>query len=225
MTSKPDPDPDTANLSDSTYTSSGLSLPDHDPEKPPSLSPPPTEKHPSPAVTTTATATVTNAPPIPPTTPRPSSSCSVPPTLTDTNEEDDDTFPEGGLQAWLVVLGSFSAMLSLFGLINSAAVFESYFASHQLADRSASEIGWIFSLYLFIVFFVGIQVGPVFDRFGARWLVGVGGGLIFVSLLVLGWCEGMLTFSSSLLGGVFGLVRGRKVERELMMMQSITRLS
>ncbi len=107
-------------------------------------------------------------------------------------------FPEGGLEAWLVVLGAFCAMLSLFGLINSAAVFESYFASHQLADRTASEIGWIFSLYLFIVFFVGIQVGPVFDRFGSRVLVAVGGGLIFVSLLVLGWCEGTFFFFSCL---------------------------
>jgi hypothetical protein len=103
-------------------------------------------------------------------------------------------FPEGGLTGWLVVLGSFSAMLSLFGLINSAAVFESYFSTHQLAHKTASEIGWIFSLYLFIVFFVGIQVGPVFDRFGARVLVAVGSALIFLSLLLLSWCEGTFSF-------------------------------
>lgn len=99
-------------------------------------------------------------------------------------------FPEGGLTGWLVVLGSFCAMLSLFGLINSAAVFESYFSTHQLAHKTASEIGWIFSLYLFIVFFVGIQVGPFFDRFGARVPVAVGGALIFLSLLLLSWCDG-----------------------------------
>jgi len=103
-------------------------------------------------------------------------------------------FPEGGLTGWLVVLGSFCAMLSLFGLINSAAVFESYFSTHQLVDKTSSEIGWIFSLYLFIVFFVGIQVGPIFDRFGARVLVAVGGGLIFLSLLLLSWCEGTSGF-------------------------------
>lgn len=102
-------------------------------------------------------------------------------------------FPEGGTQGWLVVLGSFCAMLSLFGLINSAAVFESYFSTHQLVDKTSSEIGWIFSLYLFIVFFVGIQVGPIFDRFGARALVATGSVLIFLSLLLLSWCEGMLT--------------------------------
>ncbi|KAK4098068.1 MFS general substrate transporter [Parathielavia hyrcaniae] len=116
------------------------------------------------------------------------------------------TFPEGGTTGWLVVLGSFSAMLSLFGLINSAAVFESYFAAHQLAHKTASEIGWVFSLYLFIVFFVGIQVGPVFDRYGARWLVAVGGGLICGSLLLLSWCveyyQIILTYS--VMGGLGG---------------------
>ncbi|KAK4171780.1 major facilitator superfamily domain-containing protein [Triangularia setosa] len=80
-------------------------------------------------------------------------------------------FPEGGVQGWLVVFGSFCAMLSLYGLINSAAVFESYFSTNQLKDNSPSEIGWIFSLYLFIVFFVGVQVGPIFDRYGSRVIV------------------------------------------------------
>ncbi|KAL2176748.1 major facilitator superfamily domain-containing protein [Thermothelomyces heterothallicus CBS 202.75] len=115
-------------------------------------------------------------------------------------------FPEGGLTAWLVVLGSFCAMLSLFGLINSAAVFESYFTTHQLAHKTSSEIGWIFSLYLFIVFFVGIQVGPVFDRFGARVLVAAGTGLIFLSLLLLSWCEEyyQIILTYSVLGGLGG---------------------
>lgn len=94
-------------------------------------------------------------------------------------------FPEGGLQGWLVVFGSFCAMISVFGLINSAAVFESYFSTHQLVNHSASEIGWIFSLYLFIVFFVGIQVGPIFDRYGARLLVAVGSLLVVLSLMLL----------------------------------------
>lgn len=98
-------------------------------------------------------------------------------------------FPEGGLEGWLVVFGSFCAMISVFGLINSSAVFESYFSTHQLAEHTPSEIGWIFSLYLFIVFFVGIQVGPVFDHFGGRILVAVGSLLIAASLLILSWCE------------------------------------
>ena len=102
----------------------------------------------------------------------------------------DSDFPEGGLTGWLVVFGSFCAMISVFGLINTAAVFESWFSTHQLADYSASQIGWIFSLYLFFVFFIGIQVGPVFDAYGPRYLVATGSVLMVASLLLLGFCTG-----------------------------------
>lgn len=100
------------------------------------------------------------------------------------------TFPEGGLAGWLAVVGAFCAMLNVFGLINSSAVFESYFSEHQLKDYSSSQIGWIFSLYLFVVFFVGIQVGPVFDRHGPRRLVPVGSLFMVLSLMLLGLCTG-----------------------------------
>ncbi|OLN82437.1 putative transporter MCH4-like protein 10 [Colletotrichum chlorophyti] len=116
------------------------------------------------------------------------------------------TFPEGGLKAWLVVFGSFCAMLSVFGLINSAAVFESYFSENQLADHSPSQIGWIFSLYLFIVFFVGIQVGPLFDHHGPRGLVVVGGLCMSASLLLLSLCKEyyQILLAYSILGGFGG---------------------
>lgn len=106
-------------------------------------------------------------------------------------EDDADiTFPEGGLSAWLVVLGSFCSMISVYGIINSAAVFESYFTTHQLAGYDSSTVGWIFSTYLFMVFFAGIQVGPIFDRHGPRVLVAVGSLLVVASQLLLGLCEG-----------------------------------
>ncbi|KKY35261.1 putative riboflavin transporter mch5 [Diaporthe ampelina] len=116
------------------------------------------------------------------------------------------TFPEGGLHGWLAVAGSFCAMLSVFGLINSSAVFESYFSEHQLARYSASQIGWIFSIYLFCVFFVGIQVGPVFDRYGSRWLVATGSLLIVLSLMLLGLCEEyyQILLTYSVMGGLGG---------------------
>lgn len=116
------------------------------------------------------------------------------------------TFPEGGLQAWLVVFGSFCAMVSVFGLINTAAVFESWFSTHQLADYTASEIGWVFSLYLFFVFFIGIQVGPIFDRYGPRYLVALGSVLSVASVMLLGLCEEyyQILLCYSVLGGLGG---------------------
>lgn len=104
------------------------------------------------------------------------------------HDEEEDTFPEGGLEAWSVVFGSFCAMLSVFGIINSAAVFESYFSSNQLKEYDPSTIGWIFSVYLFIVFFAGMQAGPIFDRHGPRALVAAGSLLVIASQMLLGLC-------------------------------------
>ncbi|KAI1394198.1 MFS general substrate transporter [Hypoxylon trugodes] len=108
------------------------------------------------------------------------------------NGDDEDEFPEGGLEAWLIVLGSFCAMMSVYGLINVAAVFESYFSTNQLVGYNSSTIGWIFSVYLFIVFFAGIQVGAVFDRYGPRWLVAVEYYQILLAYSVLGGLGGAL---------------------------------
>jgi hypothetical protein len=109
---------------------------------------------------------------------------------TNNNNHDDsgssqNPFPEGGLKGWLVVFGSWCAMSTIYGLINSSAVFESYFKNNQLQNYSHSEIGWIFSLYLFLVFFVGVQVGPIFDRHGPRLLVASGSLCIVTSLMLL----------------------------------------
>ncbi|KAG5756173.1 hypothetical protein H9Q72_001070 [Fusarium xylarioides] len=122
------------------------------------------------------------------------------------HQSPDLDFPEGGLEAWLVVLGSFCAMISVYGIINTTAVFESYFSEHQLQNYSHSEIGWIFSLYLFIVFFVGIQVGPIFDRYGPRILVAIGGVLVAGSLLILSVCHEyyQIVLAYSVMGGLGG---------------------
>lgn len=46
-------------------------------------------------------------------------------------------------------IASFCIMLSVFSVINTAAVFESYFMENQLRDKEPSTVAWIFSLYLF----------------------------------------------------------------------------
>jgi diphthamide biosynthesis protein 2 len=106
-------------------------------------------------------------------------------------------------EGWLVVFGSFCASVSAFGLINSAAVLESYFATHQLAHHTPSEIGWIFSLYLFIVFFVGIQIGPIFDAHGGRILVPAGSLLVALNF---NRRRGLATGIATASGGVGGII-------------------
>ena len=97
--------------------------------------------------------------------------------------QDDFTYPEGGLAAWLVVVGSFSGMVAAFGIMNTAGTFQAYLSTHQLAHYRASSIGWIFSIYTFLTFFCGVQIGPVFDATGPRWLVAIGSVLLFAGMM------------------------------------------
>lgn len=83
----------------------------------------------------------------------------------------EETFPEGGLRAWLVVLGAWFALMSAMGLMNTIAIFQAYTLAHQLKGMSEGTVGWIFSIYTFLAFFCGVYIGPVFDKYGPRWLV------------------------------------------------------
>ena len=96
------------------------------------------------------------------------------PSLSCTDTTLEVTYPEGGCRAWLVVLGSFCGMLASFGLMNSIGAFQAYLSTHQLAGQSPSKVGWIFSIYVFLAFGCGLQIGPIFDAKGPRWLVMAG---------------------------------------------------
>lgn len=75
------------------------------------------------------------------------------------SEEEEEQYPEGGLQAWLVVLGAWCAMVPSMGLINTISVLQARVVQHELAGYSESTVGWIFSIHAFIVYFAGVQVG------------------------------------------------------------------
>lgn len=67
----------------------------------------------------------------------------------------DGDYPEGGLEAWLVVFGSFCGMVAALGIMNSVGVFQAYLTVNQLAGYDQSTISWIFSVYSFLSFFCG----------------------------------------------------------------------
>ncbi|KAJ0123652.1 uncharacterized protein J7T55_012118 [Diaporthe amygdali] len=108
--------------------------------------------------------------------------------LGDQGDHYSTTYPEGGREAWGVVFGSFCLFMSVFGVINTSAVFQWYFLDNQLKEYSPSEVGWIFSTYLFVVYFVGLGVGPVFDQQGAGGLVFVGSSFMVASPFILSSC-------------------------------------
>ncbi|KAI9822327.1 MAG: hypothetical protein M1827_000045 [Pycnora praestabilis] len=82
---------------------------------------------------------------------------------------DPSSFPDGGLDAWLTVLGGFCCLFCSFGWIN--CVFQEYYQQNQLKAYSPSTIAWIPSMETFMMFFGGPIIGKVYDNYGPRYLL------------------------------------------------------
>jgi len=74
--------------------------------------------------------------------------------------------PDGGLEAWLVAAGAACVLFSTLGYVNAFGVFQEYYMTHQLRDKSPDDIAWIGSLTAFLQFAIGAVSGPLFDRYG-----------------------------------------------------------
>ncbi|KAJ5779753.1 hypothetical protein N7457_007473 [Penicillium paradoxum] len=79
--------------------------------------------------------------------------------------------PDGGMHAWLAVLGGFCGLFVSFGWINCIGVFQAYYETHQLREFSTSTITWVTSLETFMIFFCGPIFGTLFDSYGPRWVL------------------------------------------------------
>jgi hypothetical protein len=95
--------------------------------------------------------------------------------------------PDGGLAAWLVILGVWCCSFCSYGWMNSIGVFQEYYQDTLLRGYSASTISWIPSLEVFLMTAMGPFVGLAYDRYGPRWLLLVGSvlhvfGLFMASL-------------------------------------------
>ncbi|ROW13807.1 hypothetical protein VPNG_03628 [Cytospora leucostoma] len=79
-----------------------------------------------------------------------------------TTARDREAYPEGGLQAWLVA----------------------YVKVHQLSEYDEGTTGWIVSILTFVVFLLGLYIGPLFDKYGPRWLILAGTLSVSASLML-----------------------------------------
>ncbi|CAG8016518.1 unnamed protein product [Penicillium olsonii] len=97
----------------------------------------------------------------------------------------DDTFPDGGLRSWSVVVGSFFLLMSTFGVMNTTGILQSYLTTHQLSKYSPSAVGWIPGLFTFFGLSISVQVGPMFDRYGPRYILMAGTACYIAGLLLM----------------------------------------
>ncbi|CAI6334352.1 unnamed protein product [Periconia digitata] len=81
---------------------------------------------------------------------------------------DPKAFPDGGLQAWLVVAGGFCAIFASFGWINCIGIFQNYYQSNLISSYSSSSVAWVPSTESFMMFFWGPVAGKLTDFWGPR---------------------------------------------------------
>ncbi|KAF9076392.1 MFS general substrate transporter [Rhodocollybia butyracea] len=97
-------------------------------------------------------------------------------------------FPDGGLRAWLVVLGTAFSTLASFGYINSWGVFQSYYEQTLLKDHSPSSIAWIGSLQICLVFLPALFSGRLFDLGIFKFPFMVASAVLVVSTFLVAQC-------------------------------------
>ncbi|TGO33007.1 hypothetical protein BHYA_0273g00010 [Botrytis hyacinthi] len=86
--------------------------------------------------------------------------------------------PDGGTKAWVQVILSHLVIMNTWGFINSFGVFQTYYVTSL--NRPASDISWIGSVQIFLLFFVGTFTGRLTDAgyFRSVFLIGTIIGLV-----------------------------------------------
>jgi MFS family permease len=96
--------------------------------------------------------------------------------------------PNGGLWAWLQVLGGFFLLFNSWGIINTFGSYQAYYETHLLASSSPSSISWIGSIQAFLLLLVGALTGPIYDAGYFRELLIVGSLLLVLGQMMLSLC-------------------------------------
>ncbi|KAI1085463.1 MFS general substrate transporter [Whalleya microplaca] len=96
--------------------------------------------------------------------------------------------PNGGFVAWLHVAGGFMLFFNTWGILNSFSVFQTYYESGELFQRSSSDISWIGSIQAYMVLLGGVFAGPIYDRGYLRTLLVVGSFAIVFGHMMLSLC-------------------------------------
>ncbi|XDG08900.1 hypothetical protein ABKA04_008515 [Annulohypoxylon sp. FPYF3050] len=94
--------------------------------------------------------------------------------------------PDGGRRAWLALAGGWLCHFCSFGFVSALGTFQMVYETEILPEKTTSEISWILTMQLFLMFFLSQPVGLGIDMFGPRGilvpsLVFSVGGLIALS--------------------------------------------
>ncbi|KAK7991351.1 hypothetical protein PG988_000145 [Apiospora saccharicola] len=93
--------------------------------------------------------------------------------------------PNGGLDAWLIVLAGFLIFVNSWGLSSTFGVFLEHYRTELLPGTSPSTLAWIGSVQSTFVTVVGILTGPLTDRGYLRPVMVVGHLMVVVGMYAL----------------------------------------
>ncbi|RYO89655.1 hypothetical protein DL766_008057 [Monosporascus sp. MC13-8B] len=79
--------------------------------------------------------------------------------------------------------------ISTVGFLNAYGVFQAYYQTHLLPDRSASDIAWIGSVSIFLLYLGAGFVGPLMDKFGPTSLLWAGSIGLLAAIFATSLCE------------------------------------
>ncbi|KAK7914112.1 hypothetical protein PG985_011815 [Apiospora marii] len=104
--------------------------------------------------------------------------------------------PDGGREAWLVVLGATVSAVHTWGLVNSFGVFQTYYERELFAAAgpnnhpyvSSSAISWMGSVQGALLMMGGVVSGPLFDMGYLRLLLLTGHGLVVLGMFLTSVC-------------------------------------
>ncbi|KAF6815164.1 MFS monocarboxylate transporter [Colletotrichum musicola] len=111
---------------------------------------------------------------------------------------------ESDLLRWLCVLGSSLFLGSSFGFSQSIGTIQTHLQLNQLKEYSPQEIGWIAGLDTALALLLGIQVGPLMDRYGPLLMAPVALVLIVSKFFLMAECTQYWNFllTVGVLGGI-----------------------
>ena len=75
---------------------------------------------------------------------------------------------EGGIEAWLTVVGSALIYFASFGFINTFGFFQNYYLSSFLTGYPPSTVAFIGTLQITLLYLLGPVAGALFDAFGFK---------------------------------------------------------
>ncbi|KAL4903513.1 hypothetical protein BDW74DRAFT_179929 [Aspergillus multicolor] len=87
---------------------------------------------------------------------------------TNPNNPNPDEFPDGGLKAWLVVLGAWCCLFCSYGWVNTIGLFQTYYQEDLLSSYSPSAVSWITSVETGIMYASTPIYGKIYDDHGPK---------------------------------------------------------